>query len=137
MKRLFLVLMMALCFALPAIGADKVETVTFAWDQEDLTLVKDWELHWGDATGGPYVKATTFQYTGAPNTTFEGATPLTVTGAPASTVTKYFVLKACGDVEGETPLRQCSDWSNEVSYGFAIPFDGFSAPVQFRIVPTP
>ena len=137
MKALFFILIFVLVgfFVLPTnvLAADKIETVTFEWDQSDLTLVKDWELHWGDAAGGPYVKAATFVYTGVVNTTFEGAQELTVSGASASTVTKYFVLKACGDVEGETPLRQCSDWSNEISYGFKIPFGGFNAPVQFRL----
>lgn len=131
------VIALAMAFAVPAYAVDKVETITFQWDQTDLTLVKDWELHWGDAVGGPYVKATTFVYDGAANNTFEGAQELTVTGAPASTVTKYFVLRACGDVAGEDPLRQCSTWSNEVSYGFEIPFGGFNAPVQFRLQVTP
>jgi hypothetical protein len=141
MRTLFCVLVIVLVafFVLPTnvLAADKVQTITFQWDQPDLTLVKDWELHWGDAPGGPYVEATTFVYTGVPNTTFEGVQELTVSGVPSSTVTKYFVIRACGDVEGETPLRQCSDWSNEVSYGFKIPFGGFNAPVQFRLQATP
>jgi hypothetical protein len=134
MKRsLFLALAMVLCFAVPSISADYVETVTFAWDQPDRTLLEDWEMHWGDVAGGPYVKLTTLAYQGQDQENFEGPITATVTGAPASTVTKFFVLIACGTVEGN---RECSDWSNEVSYGFKIPFDGFQVPVNFKVVPT-
>jgi len=117
-------------------AADQAETLTFLWDQEDLTLVKDWELHWGDAAGGPYVEASKFIYEGGSELTYQGSKELVVSGVPASTVTKFFVIRACGDVEGETPLRQCSVWSNEISYGFKIPFGGFNAPVIFRLQPS-
>ena len=137
MKTLFFILVIVLVgfFVLPAnvLAVDKIETVTFQWDQPDLTLVLVCELYWGDAAGGPYVEAARFVYTGGTDLTYEGSKELVVSGTPASTVTKYFVIRACGDVEG---TRECSVWSNEISYGFKIPFGGFTAPVQFRIVPS-
>ena len=136
MKRIIILLTILLFGAFPFIGqaADYVETVTFGWDQPDRTLLEDWEMFWGDIAGGSYVMLATLQYLGQDQDSFEGPITATVSGTPASTVTKFFVLRACGTIEG---VRECSDWSNEVSYDFEIPFDGFQVPVQFRIISTP
>lgn len=135
-KLMILFLSVGLIFSLTAfaIGEDKVETLTFAWDQTDRVLLEKWEMHWGDSAGGPYMKMADLAYNGEDQDNFESPVEATVSGTPASTVTKYFVLRACGTVEG---TMDCSDWSNEISYGFKIPFDGFQVPVNFRIVPTP
>lgn len=137
MKKAIILLLTVLLvgvFPLFVQAEDKVETVTFAWDQPDRTLLEKWEMHWGDAPGGPYVKMTDLIYQGQDQDAFESPIEATVSGAPASTVIKFFVLRACGTVEG---TLECSDWSNEVSYAFVIPFDGFQVPVNFRIVPSP
>ena len=57
-------------------SADQVETLTFQWDQPDLTLVEDWELHWGNAASGPYVEAAKFVYQGGTDLTYEGSKEL-------------------------------------------------------------
>ena len=121
-----------LIFCGNAFAAEKVETVIFYWDQQDRTLLEKWELHWSDASGGPYVPLTDFIYGGEDQINFESQVEATVTGDPASTVTKFFVLRACGTVDG---TYFCSDWSNQASYDFKIPFGGFQVPVNFRVVP--
>lgn len=128
---LFISAALIFSFAVAAIGADQIETVIFAWDQDDRVLLEKWEMHWGDSAGGPYVKLTDLAYGGEDQTNFESPIEATVSGEPASMVTKYFVLRACGTVEG---IVECSDWSNEVFYGFKIPFGGFQVPVNFRII---
>ena len=143
MKKLTsIVLTLLLCVFLGSavVNADPtVETVTFAWDQTDRTFLQDWEMHWGDAAGGPYVLLATLEYTGADQDNFEGDVIATLVGPAATTITRYFVLLACGDVpqEDETVARECSQPSNEVSHAFWIPFGGFQVPIQFRKVPTP
>jgi hypothetical protein len=131
MRKIAITIFIILLSASFANAVDQVETVTFAWDQEDRVLLEKWEMHWGDAAGGPYVKLSDLAYGGEDQTNFESPIEATVSGEPASTVTKHFVLRACGTVEGAV---ECSDWSNEVSYGFKIPFDGFQVPVNFRII---
>ena len=46
MKRIktFLGIALIVIFAIPAISADKVETLTFLWDQEDRELLEKWGL---------------------------------------------------------------------------------------------
>lgn len=128
---LFVVCTAFIACPFPVAAEDKIETLTFAWDQPDRTLLEKWELHWADAAGGPYVKMSDIVYGGEDQASFQNPVKATVSGQPASTVTKYFVLRACGTVDGQ---MQCSDWSNEVSYDFKIPFGGFQIPVQFRII---
>lgn len=123
------------------IGAaeEAVETVTFGWDQEDLTNLTQWELMWSDTAGGPYDQVAIISYDpGASGPGFTAPVEATVTGEQATHVVKYFVLRACGDIpqaDGST-LYECSDYSNEVSYDFWIPAGRFSIPVNFLIVPT-
>jgi hypothetical protein len=128
-------LIMTLIFALTSICAnasETVETLTFAWEHDNPTLVTAFELHLGVTAGGPYALATEI-----PNELpYESPTEVVVTGDPGTTETRYFVLRACGDVplEGGGTEYQCSDWSNEVSYGFWLAPDQFKVPVNFRII---
>jgi hypothetical protein len=131
------VLITLLAFALASIA--KSETVTFEWDQEDVTNLKEWKMEWGDSAGGPYVDLVTLPYNpGDPAGVFSSPVEAQVTGQQGTTVTKYFILRACGDIpqEGGGTLYECSDPSNEVAYGFWIPPGKFSVPIQFRIQPT-
>ena len=136
MKQLFLILSLLLCIVSFSHADVVVETLTFGWDQNDLTNVDDWEMHWGVTPGGPYAIAGTILYDGNGNTGQQAPLEATVTGNPETTEIRYFVLKACGDVtqEGGSIERMCSEWSNEVSHDFWIPFGGFEVPVQFRII---
>jgi hypothetical protein len=138
MKKLIILLALAfvVCICASAIAEDKTQTLTFAWEQDDVTNLTGWEMHWGDAAGGPYVKLADLPYNpGDPAGTFQTPVTATVTGGQGSNVIKYFVLRACGDIpqEGGGTAFECSDWSNEVSYSFWIPAGKFSVPVQFRI----
>ena len=113
------------------------EIITFAWDQEgEITYLKEWRLYWADTAGGPYdtEPVAIFLFTGGGPSHQEPA-EATVTGAPGTTVTKHFVLVACGDIpqQGGTTQYLCSDNSNEISYNFWITAIGCSAPVNFRI----
>ncbi len=136
MKRLLLIALMlslvTLCFA-----TEKIETVTFGWDQNDLTNVTQWEMDWSVTAGGPYAQLTTIPYDGSSGTAFQSPIIATVTGEPGTTETRYFVLKACGDIpiEGGGTEYQCSSYSNEVSKGFWIPVGAYEVPINFRIIP--
>lgn len=114
---------------------DSTETLTFAWDQDSVENLKQWEMHWGATPGGSYSKLTDITYAGGTGPTFESPVEAVVTGQPGTHETRYFVLRACGDLpqdDGSTAY-ECSDFSNEVSYGFWIPAKGFSIPMTFRI----
>ena len=123
-----LIAVFALCAicANPALAADANKTLRFAWEQdaEDLTVITKWHLLWGDTAGGPYVKATNINYDGGASGTYQADHPLTVNGTPGSTVTKYFVLRACIDDSN------CSEDSNKTSYDFKIPI---GAPFSFTV----
>jgi hypothetical protein len=135
-----MIILLMLLSARFAFAAEKVEVVTFEWDQTEVEFVTGWEMHWSDTAGGAYVKLVDIPVPEPdpenPNpTTFMSPVTGTVTGTPGTTVTKHFVLRACG-----TPPEEefgCSDWSNEVAYGFDIPIHTFQVPVQFRVAPTP
>ncbi len=64
MKKLLLIALVlfltTLCFA-----AEKIETVTFGWDQNDLTNVTQWEMDWSVTVGGPYAQLTVIPYDGS------------------------------------------------------------------------
>lgn len=131
MKKLLLTLLVLLFCSLGLAG-DKVEVLKFEWEQdaESLAIMTKWELHWSDVAGSNYLLATEIpKPPDATGPTFYSDTTLTVTGIPGSTVTKYFVLRAC------TPT-ECSGWSNEVSYGFKIPVGApFNVKVQVVVIP--
>jgi hypothetical protein len=124
-------------FSFQSVVADEVtETLTFEWEQDDTTNLKEWVMAWGASAGGPYTDLITLPYSaGDPAGTFSSPVDAVVTGQQATTETRYFVLKACGDIpQGDgTTAYECSVWSNEASYGFWIPAGKFSVPVQFRI----
>lgn len=130
-----------LLFAGAVYAADVTETVTFAWEQADTSNLKEWRLYWSDVAGGPYdtQEVTIIAYDGSAGPTYEGPADATVSGPPGTTVTKYFVLVACGDIPKEDGTTEylCSENSNEVAHGFWIPPGQFSVPVQFRILATP
>lgn len=129
-------------FVTDLFAEDVTKTLTFEWDQTDTTNLKDWRLYWGDAQGGPYDTApvAVIPYDSTQTgPTYSSPASATVTGSPATTVTKYFVLVACGDIpqpDGTTDY-QCSTNSNEVSHDFWIPAGKFSVPVNFSIKATP
>ena len=130
--------LMLLAFGGFVSAAETVKTVTFAWDQDDVTNLTQWEMHWSVTAGGPYIKVATILYNeGSPAGAFESPVEATVTGNPGTTETRYFVLRACGDLpqEGGGTVYECSDDSNEISYGFWIPAGKFKVPINFRIVP--
>lgn len=137
-KFLIIASIMMLLFVPFAISADKVETLTFEWDQEDTTNLKEWRLYWSDTAGGPYEETpvAVISYTGGVGPTFEGDATASVVGEQGSTVTKHFVLVACGDIpqEGGGTVYECSENSNEVAYNFWIPAGRFSVPINFRIL---
>lgn len=117
-------------------ASDLTETLTFAWEQEDTTNLKEWKIFWGDASGGPYVEAAIIAYDPtATGPTYSSPADLVVTGKQGSTVKKYFVMVACGDIpqaDGTTKYL-CSEDSNEIFNDFWIPAGMFSVPVQFQI----
>jgi hypothetical protein len=105
-------------FALEAKAADKVDTLRFTYKQDPATLsvLVGWELFWGDAAGGPYVKALDIpKPAGTTSTVFQSEGTLTVSGNPGDTVKKYFVIRPI-DANGNFPA-----WSNEVMVDFPIP----------------
>lgn len=131
MKKLFLILI-ALLFFTTVMAIDRVEVLKFQWEQdaETLAVMTKWELHWSDVAGANYILATNIpKPVDATGPTFYSDATLTVSGAPGSTITKYFVLRACIDAE-------CSNWSNEVAYNFKIPLKPpFNVQVQFVVIP--
>ena len=135
MKRLFLVCLIVLMSAAFSLA----ETVTFSWKQPNLSNVKEWNLYWSDTAGGPYDSnvVAKFEYDGTPQPVYQNNTDPKVIGNPGTTVSKYFVLVACGDIpQQDGSLKyECSNDSNEVSYDFWIPVGQFEAPVDFQIVP--
>jgi len=138
---MILILTIALIpFAGSVNAAEKVETLTFAWDHvsaEGGVAVVNWQMEWGVTAGGPYTKLVDIPYAATTGASYESPVQAVVTGQPGTHETRYFILRACGDVpiEGGGTEYQCSDPSNEVSYNFWIPAGGYSAPVQFRILP--
>jgi hypothetical protein len=111
--------------------------LTFIWDQVDKTNLKEWRLYWADVAGGPYATdpLAIIPYDGSTELSHTSPAEATVTGEQGSTVTKFFVLVACGDIpqaDGST-VYECSENSNEISYDFFIPAGRFSVPVQFRL----
>jgi len=139
MKKLCLIIIILLGLLVFSVNASEtIEVVTFAWDDtNDPGAVKNFEMYWGVTAGGPYIKLAVIPYA------LESPVEATVTGSPGTTETRYFVLTACGDIiqEDGSMLYMCSGddegnmaFSNEVSYDFWIEADGFSVPVQFRII---
>jgi len=128
-------------FVWVAFAAAVTETLTFEWDQEVTTNLKEWRLYWADAAGGPYdaQEVAVIPFDGSAGPTYSSPAEATVTGPQGTHVTKYFVLVACGDIpqdDGST-LYECSENSNETSHAFWIPAGQFSVPIQFKVLATP
>ena len=144
MKKLLVVMtaILLLTFVPFANATDVTQTLIFQWEQSDTIDLKDWRLYWSDTADGPYDEVPVAVIPYDPNATgptYSSPTSATVAGNPGTTVTKYFVLVACGDKpqsDGTTNYL-CSANSNEVSHGFWIPAGQFSAPVQFTITVIP
>ena len=137
MKKLLVSLVIGLSLVL--CSSVSAEILTFEWNQADLTNLKEWKLFWGDASGGPYTELSVIAYDESPGPIYSSPADAPVTGDQGTTVTKYFVLIACGDVpqEGGGAEYMCSADSNEVSHGFWIPAGMFSVPFNFQIVVVP
>ena len=118
------------------VGSAWGEVVTFAWDpHEQIDQITHFKFLWSDQAGGPHVFLVDVPKADVVNSS--RAIDATVTGPGQTTITKYFVLQACGDVllEDGVTENQCSGNSNEVSHGFWIPFEGFKVPINFIIQP--
>jgi len=109
-------------------------TKTFAWDEPtDLEAISNWEMHWGVTQGGPYAKLIDVPKDGD----YQSPITVDISGTPASNQTRYFVLKACGNMpqpDGST-VYECSGNSNEASFTVWIPANAYEVPINFRIVP--
>ena len=100
-------------------AAEVTTTRKIEWEQDQATFdaMDHWELLWGDAAGGPYVKITNI---GKPTTPPVGGIytlpeiTLIVEGQMGKTVTKYFVIEAVM-ADGER-----SGFSNEALSDFKI-----------------
>ena len=136
MKKKFCLWLIVLLF-IP--GIVLAETVTFEWTQPNLTYVKHWQIHWSDTENGAYESIAVVAYNGTPSATYSSEETIEVTGSPATSVTKWFLARACGDVpvEGGSTEYQCSGDSNKVSKAFWIPAGQFSVPLNFEIIPNP
>ncbi len=139
-KKLLFVLTICLLLTSSSFAADMAETIEFGWNQEgDKTYLTQWEMHWSEAPGGPYEALVNIPYDSTGQLSYESPVDAVVTGLPNTTETRYFVLRACGDVlrhDGSFKY-ECSDWSNEVAYDFKIPWNGFQVPIQFKILLMP
>ena len=132
LQTIFIVLLAVLSILMIAGAAEIVKT--FAWDEpSDLAQIKNWEMYWGSTKGGPYAKLMEVPKDG----NFEEPVTVDISGPPATNQTRYFVLKACGDVPQEdgSTVYECSDNSNEASFTVWIPANKFQVPVNFRILP--
>ena len=131
-KFLFTLIMVLFVMVSMSFAAEQIRT--FAWDEPaDIDVIKNWEMHWGSTKGGPYAKLMDIPKDG------DYTEPVTVdiTGPPATNQTRYFILKACGDVvqEDASTLYECSGDSNEASFTVWIPANKFEVPINFRILP--
>lgn len=122
----------------PLISSAKTETLVFQWDYTAGEVpVTTWQMDWGVTAGGPYTKLADISYVDPGSAPYESPVEAVVTGQPGTHETRYFILRACGDVplEAGGTEYQCSEPSNEVAYSFWIDVTGFSAPINFRTKP--
>lgn len=138
MKKVFIVLLLTVL----SVSFAFAETLTFQWNQDNTTNLKEWRLYWSDSPNGPYdvqeVAIIPYTASGGPVYT-SPVTPAEVSGEQGTFVKKYFVLVACGDLpqpDGTTEY-ECSENSNEVTHDFWIPAGKFSVPVEFQIITMP
>jgi len=141
LKILLVTLLAIMVFVVPVTLIVKIAsaseiTKTFAWDAppaDELARIKNWEMHWGNTAGGPYAKLVDIPKNG----NFEQPVTVDISGPPATNQTRYFVLRACGDLAQEdgSTKYECSENSNEVSLTVWIPANKFQVPVNFRMIP--
>jgi hypothetical protein len=138
MKKLFgLVLVLMFVFSVNVLAAETTKTITFGWTQEDTTNLKEWKIFWSDTAGGPYTEVAIIPYnSGEAGPEYTGSKNMNVSGNQGTHVTKYFIVRACGDIPQEdgTVAYSCSADSNEVSYAFWVPAGTFSIPLEFKIM---
>lgn len=135
MKKLFFTVLVVMLLLIPVFGFTAAtdqpvnKSLTFQWEQPDtdLTSITGWSLYMSSVTGSGYVKIVDIPYVAGSGPTFTTATVLNVTGAPGTTVNRYFVLTANG-IGGVFSV-----YSNEASYGFAIPYTVPVAPFHLII----
>ncbi len=108
MKKLLVSLVIGLSLVL--CSSVSAEILTFEWNQADLTNLKEWKLFWGDASGGPYTELSVIAYDESPGPIYSSPADAPVTGDQGTTVTKYFVLIACGDVPQEGGGAEYKPW---------------------------
>ena len=124
-------------YASNVMAAEKVQTITAQWEQTDTTNLKEWKIFWSDTSGGPYTEILVITYDPtSTGPTYSSPTTVQVIGNPATTVKKYFVMIACGDIPQEdgTTKYECSENSNEPSVDFWIPAGRFSVPLTFEMI---
>ena len=136
MKKIILAMIFLLAMLSIAISAETTKTLTFEWNQEDVTNLKEWKLFWSNTPGGEYAEIAIIAYDpGVAGPVYSSPETIKVTGEQGTHVTKCFILRACGDVpqQGGGTKYLCSPDSNEVSYTFWIPAGQFSVPLDFKI----
>ena len=132
MKKKLLAILLIVLF--PCLVSAAEVTKTFAWDEPtDLEAISNWEMHWGSTQGGPYAKLQDIPKDGD----YQSPVVVDITGPPGTNQTRYFVMKACGDViQADASTKyECSENSNEVSFAVWIPANKYEVPVNFRILP--
>lgn len=139
MKKIYVSLMVAFLLVLiPAIGmpaTDKIvaESLTFEWEQleADMADIAGWTLYASDVSGSGYVKVVDIPLTtgivAAGLTTFQSPANLSIVGVSGATVTKYFVLTS------KNAINEQSEYSNEVSQAFVIPYGKPAKPYNLKI----
>jgi hypothetical protein len=131
----FIVLMLLLVPMLGTAAVEKVisESLTFEWDQleADLPDIAGWTLYMSSVSGSGYVKVVDIPYTVGTvadgTTVFVSPANMSISGVSGSTVTKYFVLTS------KNAINQESEYSNEVSNAFVIPYGIPTKPFSLKI----
>jgi len=130
--------LVALMLMIPVLGlpaTDKIvaESLTFEWDQleADLPDIAGWTLYVSATAGTGYVKVVDIPIAAgtatAGTTVFTSPATLNIIGVSGATVTKYFVLTSKNAINDE------SEYSNEVSYAFVIPYGAPAKPFNLKI----
>ncbi len=128
MKRVFLIIFVAILLLIPPNVVAQDVNATFAWEQSDYDATNYWKLYWGLTSGGPYavdlLKITK-------ELAQESQTAPVVINYPADAKTKYYyVLVAFKDT------THFSGNSNEVFFEADF-IEAPGTPVQLRIIITP
>jgi len=139
MKKIFVSCLMALMLLLvPVIGMSTVEKVvveslTFEWDhlEAELPDIAGWTLYMSATSGAGYEKVIDIPFTVGTVvdgvTVFSSDATMNIVGVSGSTVNKFFVLVS------RNAINEVSEYSNEVSYAFVIPYGKPAKPFNFKI----